>query len=104
MGGCRFFSYEPTQLASRQRVRLRLLAEGRNRCPRGPGQELVPVVQHHGESSVEAKQELGHPPAMFCTRHANSKKSPGIVNPNFVILFMSLSESPVVGSVVFSCF
>jgi hypothetical protein len=51
---------EPTQLASRRRIRLRQLAEGRNCCPRGPGQKLVSVVQHDGESSVEAKQELGH--------------------------------------------
>ncbi len=42
-------------------------------------------------------------PAMFCTRRANSKKSRGIVKPNFVIFLMSLSESPVVVSVVFNC-
>ncbi len=42
-------------------------------------------------------------PAMFSTSRANSWKSLGVVKLSFVIVFLSLSEKPVVVSVVLSC-
>ena len=42
-------------------------------------------------------------PAIFSTSRASSWKSLGAVKLSFVIVLMSLSEKPVVVSVVLSC-